>query len=133
MSDTEKGFTVKDHRSLNEEGELKDKSEGKDDEKQNQKAGHTQGAEDQRASHPLPEANFTALIFSLSSTALFHMGEIGDPQTGENKTDLPLAKHAIDTIAMLQEKTAGNLTEEEDKFTKSILTDLRWRFVKAKK
>ena len=53
-------------------------------------------------------------------------------ETGEKKIDLALAKHAIDTIAMLQEKTSGNLTEEEKKFTESVLADLRWRFVKAK-
>ena len=84
-------------------------------------------------SHPLPEPNYTALIFSLSSTALFHLGEVGDPQTGEKKEDLPLAKHAIDTIAMLQEKTTGNLSDEEKKFTESILADLRWRYVGARK
>jgi hypothetical protein len=81
----------------------------------------------------LPEVNFTSLIFSLSSSALFHFGEIPDPNTGEKKQDLPLAKHAIDTISMLQEKTQGNLTEEEQKFLDSVLTDLKWRFVKAAK
>ena len=47
--------------------------------------------------------------------------------------DFALAKHSIDTIGMLKEKTKGNLTEEEDKFIESILTDLRWRYVKATK
>jgi len=118
MSEEEKGFVVKDHRSLDQKGELKDKSP-------EEKPG---------GEHPpLPEADFTSLIFSLSSTALFHLGEIPDPQTGENAIDLSLAKHAIDTISMLQEKAAGNLTNEEQKFTESVLTDLRWRFVKAKK
>jgi hypothetical protein len=88
---------------------------------------------EKREAPPLPEPNFTALIFSLSSTALFHLGDIPDPQTGEKQMDLSLAKHTIDTIAMLQQKTAGNLTEEEQKFTESILADLRWRFIKASK
>jgi hypothetical protein len=79
----------------------------------------------------LPEVNFTSLIFSLSSTALFHFGDIADPQTGKTKKDLPLAQHAIDTIAMLKEKTEGNLTDEEQKFLESVLTDLRWRYVKV--
>ena len=75
--------------------------------------------------------NFNSLIFSLSSSALLHLGDIADPQSGEKRKDIPLAKHTIDTIAMLQEKTQGNLTEEEEKFLESILTDLRWRYVKA--
>jgi len=79
----------------------------------------------------LPEVNFSTLIFSLSSSALFHLGEIADPQTGEKKKDLPLAKHAVDTIVMLREKTKGNLTEEEQKFIDSVLNDLQWRYVKA--
>jgi uncharacterized protein YjaG (DUF416 family) len=75
--------------------------------------------------------NFNSLIFSLSSSALLHLGEIADPQSGEKKKDIALAKHTIDTIAMLKEKTEGNLTGEEEKFLESILTDLRWRYVKA--
>jgi len=82
---------------------------------------------------PLPEITFPSLIFSLSSTALFHLGELPDPQTNEKKKDLPLAKHAIDTIAMLKEKTAGNLTGDEEKFIENILTDLRLRYVKEKR
>ncbi len=82
---------------------------------------------------PLPEITFPSLIFSLSSTALFHLGELPDPQTNEKKKDLPLAKHTIDTIAMLKEKTAGNLTGDEEKFIENILTDLRLRYVKEKR
>ena len=82
---------------------------------------------------PMPEINFASLIFSLSSTALFHLGELPDPQTNEKKKDLSLAKHAIDTIAMLKEKTAGNLTGDEEKFVVNVLTDLRLRYVKEKK
>ena len=68
---------------------------------------------------------------SLSSSALLHLGEIPDPQTGQKQQDLPLAKHTIDTIGMLKEKTQGNLSDEEQKFLDSMLTDLRWRYVRA--
>ena len=80
---------------------------------------------------PLPEVNFNSLIFSLSSSAFLHIGDIADPQTGEKKKDLPMAKHSIDIIAMLKDKTKGNLTEEEQKFLDNILADLRLRYVKA--
>ena len=133
MSEEEKGFVIKDRRALDDKGELKEKSSK---EEQGKKAPEEEIKkeirEEEARTPPLPEANFTSLIFSLSSTVLFHLGDISDPQTGEKKTDLSLAKHTIDIIAMLQEKTSGNLTDEEQKFTESILADLRWRFVKAR-
>ncbi len=130
MNEEDKGFIIKDRRSLDEKGELKEKG-SEEVKKEEETKGQASKEETQKP--PLPEVNFTALIFSLSSSALFHFGEIPDPNTGEKKQDLPLAKHAIDTISMLQEKTQGNLTEEEQKFLDSILTDLKWRFVKAAK
>ncbi|RJR24393.1 MAG: DUF1844 domain-containing protein [Desulfobacteraceae bacterium] len=95
--------------------------------------GRENGAAKETARPPLPEVNFSSFIFSLSSTALFHLGEIADPQTGEKKQDLPLAKHSIDTLGMLREKTKGNLSREEEKFLESILTELRLRYVKLTK
>jgi len=127
MSEEEKGFVVKDSRSLDEDGNPKDKTPEEEPEKK------PEGKKKTAGTPPLPEADFTSLIFSLSSTALFHLGDIADPETGEKTVDLSLAKHAIDTISMLQEKTSGNLTGEEKKFTESVLADLRWRFVKAGK
>ena len=131
MNEQEKGFTIKDRRSFDEKGEAKEK--GTEDIKEEKKETAEQAEKDKTRQTPLPEANFTSLVFSLSSSALFHFGEIADPGTGEKRQDLPLAKHAIDTLSMLQEKTQGNLTEEEQKFLESVLTDLKWRFVKAAK
>ncbi|MGD8983441.1 MAG: DUF1844 domain-containing protein [Desulfobacteraceae bacterium] len=125
-----KGFVVKDKRALDDKGELKEEKEeaaAKVKEEEERKEEPKEKAE--RA--PLPEVNFNSLMFSLSSSALLHLGEIADPQSGEKKKDIALAKHTIDTIAMLKEKTQGNLTGEEEKFIESILTDLRWRYVKA--
>ena len=74
------------------------------------------------------EITFTSLIFSLSSSALLSMGEIADPATGEKTENFTLAKHTIDTIVMLKEKTKGNLTEEEDKFVMAVCADLKLRY-----
>ena len=128
MEEEEKGFVIKDRRALNEDGELKDK-ETKEEKKKAEPEKDASGEE----TPPLPEVNFASLIFSLSSTALFHLGEAADPRTGEKKVDLPLAKHVIDTISMLKEKTEGNLTEEEKKFTETVLNDMRWHYINAAK
>jgi len=80
----------------------------------------------------MPEVTFANLIFSLSSSALYHLGEIKDPVTGKQTKDLTLAKHSIDTLKMLQEKTKGNLDGDEAELIENILHDLRLRYVKAK-
>ena len=133
MEEEGKGFTVKDRRSLDEKGDLKDeRPEGDKPKEAAKKTEKREGARSDEAQRtPLPEVSFNSLIFSLSSSALLYLGEIADPQTGEKKRDLSLAKHTIDTIGMLKEKTKGNLDEEERRFLESILTDLRWRYVKA--
>ncbi len=59
------------------------------------------------------------------------LGEIADPQTGVKREDLPMAKHSIDIISMLKDKTKGNLDNEEQKFIDGILADLRLRYVKV--
>jgi hypothetical protein len=128
MEEEEKGFVIKDRRSLDDKGDLKEEAGEKDVKKEKAK----EAPKKEEARRPvLPEVDFSYFLVSLSSSALFHLGEIADPQTGQKSKDLPLAKHSIDIIAMLKEKTKGNLTEEEDKALESILTDLRWRYVKA--
>jgi hypothetical protein len=131
MAEEEKGFVIKDRRSFDEKGDVKEKTgeeAGKEEKKEERKQ---QARKEQAQRTMLPEVNFSYFLISLSSSALLHLGEIADPQTGQKTKDLPIAKHTIDTIAMLKEKTKGNLTDEEQKALESILTDLRWRYVKA--
>ncbi|NDY42068.1 DUF1844 domain-containing protein [Dissulfurirhabdus thermomarina] len=85
-----------------------------------------------RQTPPLPDVTFSTFVLSLNTSALCHLGEMDDPVSGKRCVDLVLAKQAIDTLALLQEKTAGNLTEEEAALLEHILFDLRLRFVKAK-
>jgi len=128
MAEEEKGFIIKDKRSLDEKGDLKDQRAKEERPKREAK----QEKRDEEADRtPLPEVNFNSLIFSLSSSALLNLGEIADPHTGQKRKDIPLAKHSIDIIAMLKDKTKGNLSEEEQRFLESILADLRWRYVRA--
>ena len=82
-------------------------------------------------SAPLPDVNFSTFLFSLNMSALVHLGENPELGSGETKKDLLLAQHTIDTLAMLQEKTIGNLAEDEKGFLEHILYDLRMRYVKT--
>jgi len=80
-----------------------------------------------------PPVDFHTFILSLGSSALYHMGELDGPDGQAGQTDLPLAKHTIDVISMLEEKTKGNLTGPEANLVESLLYDLRLRFVEKSK
>jgi len=79
-----------------------------------------------------PAVNFSTFVVSLNASALMHLGIIVDPSSGTKNKSLPMAKHTIDTLNMLKEKTAGNLSEEEESLLKNILYDLRIMYVKEK-
>jgi hypothetical protein len=133
MAEEEKGFIIKDKRTFSPEAGEREAEEPKE-------AKEEEGAEKEFAQHEaepaageeaqLPEVNFSTFIFSLSSSALLHFGEIQDPTTGEKKKNLPMAKHTIDILAMLEEKTQGNLSPDEEQLVQNILYDLRIRYVK---
>ena len=81
----------------------------------------------------MPEVTFPAFVMSLNTSALYHLGEIADPMTGKKVIELDLARHAIDTLALMQQKTKGNLTSDEEEMLKNILYDIKLRFVNASK
>jgi len=118
------GFTVKDKRAFGTQGKVKEEFGRTKKEEVKEK---------ERSTTPLPEVNFSSFLLSLSSSILLHLGEIADPQSGEKKKDLALAKQSIDIIRLLRDKTKGNLTQEEEKLLEHLLYDLRMRFVNASK
>ena len=122
----EKGFVVKDKRfSAKKEGE--GDASVKEEEKREEPP--REGSPEQEL--PLPEISFINFLFSLSTSALIQLGEIEDPISQKMVKDLPLAKQTIDLIGMLEKKTKGNLTPDEEKLMENILYDLRIRYVKA--
>ena len=81
----------------------------------------------------LPGVDFATFVLSLSHSALVHMGEAPSPETGKVEKELALARQTIDVIAMLEEKTKGNLSSDEGQILESLLFDLRLRYVEALK
>ena len=81
----------------------------------------------------MPEVTFTAFIMSLNTSALFYLGEIPDPATGQTVQDLVLVKHTIDTLDLLEKKTRGNLNEDEKNILEKFIYDLKMRYVQAAK
>jgi len=135
--DKEKGFTIRDKRVF-AEGEEEDRS-GKPDETEKPGETRTEHVREQAGTKPegqeevpLPEISFSNFIFSLSTSALIQLGEIPDPINNQTSKNLAMAKQTIDILGMLQEKTKGNLTDDEESLIENILYDLRMRFVTAR-
>ncbi len=80
----------------------------------------------------LPKIDFSSFILSLYSSGLVQLGQVEDPSSGKKSVNLDLAKHTINLIAMLEEKTSGNLTEDEKSLINTLLSEIRVAFVKAK-
>jgi hypothetical protein len=85
-------------------------------------------------SNDRPQVSFVAFVFSLASNAAVHFGDIPDPMTNERRpVDLDAAEQLIEILAMLEDKTRGNLSAEERQLLEQLLYELRMRFVEAKK
>jgi hypothetical protein len=92
--------------------------------------GKPQGKE---AADAHPKLDFATFVLSLSHSALVHLGEAPHPDGDPPKKDLALARQTIDMLGMLEEKTRGNLTGDEERMLSQILYDLRMRFLELSK
>ena len=77
----------------------------------------------------MPEVTFSTFALSLASSALMHLGEVPDPETGRTVRNEALARNAIDLLTMLDDKTRNGLTADESKLMRDILYELRMKFV----
>ena len=82
------------------------------------------------AERHLREANFNALVDFLASQAYMALGAINHPQTEAPVVDLVYAKHAIDLLTIIEQKTEGNLTAPEKNYMENVLYQLRMTFVR---
>ena len=93
-----------------------------------------QGPGQTQAGGSLPEkATFDDLLRLMATQALMYMGAFPDPQTGQAMVALDLAKLHIDMLGVLEEKTKGNLSDDESKALSGILNELRLQFVEVSK
>ncbi|MCH2172155.1 DUF1844 domain-containing protein [Myxococcota bacterium] len=94
-----------------------------------------EGSEPSGAGGEAPAIDFSTFALSVGTSALVHLGQVPDPETGEKTSppNLPLAKQAVETLQMLEVKTRGNLDEDEAKLIGSLLYEIRMRYVNAQK
>ena len=136
MTEEDKGFIIKDRRIFAEgDQEKEDKKESSGEEIKDQAQKETAPEEKQEKQKPeihLPEINFATFIFSLNTSALMHLGVLEDPVSGKKVKNLAMGKQTIDILSMMEKKTKGNLSKEEESMLKNILYDLKIIYVKEK-
>jgi hypothetical protein len=134
-NDSSRGFRVTDRRRFSDDGETRP-----DESRSDEQAAETSSAP---ASAPESEApatgsaelppeevvSFSSFLLGLSTQALLHLGEIEDPMSGRVERDLGAAKHVIDILGILKDKTKGNLEQAEQQLLDAVLYDLRMRYV----
>ena len=84
-----------------------------------------------QAKQPLPPASFLTLINTLAMQSLYFMGKLADPNDKQTKVDMDMAKHNIDLMQLLEDKTKGNLTQEESKALGMALHEVRMQYVQT--
>jgi hypothetical protein len=134
----EKGFVIKDRRRFDDSGQARPEQPGEEPPAKAQEppeakpAGPRQEekAQDASTEQAFPELNFSTFVFSLGTSAMYHFGDIPDPVTKKAERNLEAVKQTIDILAILKEKTKGNLVEDEERLLESLLYELRMRFVR---
>jgi Domain of unknown function (DUF1844) len=137
MDEEEKKFEVRDKRVFNQEGEqVREPSKEPPAPDFTPAGGEGMYTEEHGHTHPhehpegeLPPVDFISFVGSLGASALMYLGEKVAPDQPEGLKDLHGAKQMIDLIALLEEKTKGNLTDDESAMLKSLLYNLRMRYV----
>jgi hypothetical protein len=131
----EESFTVSDKRRfvVDDSGGVKpERDVGAGKKKEAPEASEPTREEQQRKFSegvPLPDIDFSTFVFSLSSSAMLHLGLMENPYTKTIDKNLPLAQQTIDIISMLKDKTKGNLSDEEENLITHLLTELRLKYV----
>lgn len=105
------------------------KSEAQAEKKRLEEESKKAPAADGTGERGMPEASFETLVSTMATQAMFAMGVIPDPRTGQRVQHLDLARHHIDMLTVIDEKTRGNLSEEETKLLSQTLYELRNNYI----
>jgi hypothetical protein len=127
-NEEEKGFVVKDRRRFADGGAEEEQKRDQQSEEP-QTAPQPDSAREEPEQGPLPEVSMATFVFSLSSAARGPLGGSPEPEPNRPGVDLVRAIPSLDTLGMLQEKTKGNLSSDEENLLRSVLYDLRMRYV----
>jgi hypothetical protein len=124
----EPGFTVTDKRSFTVEGERRQEEDEKAPQPADSPAADAPDAAESIIGEG-PQIDFPSYLLSYYTQGLVLLGEVPNPMTNKKEQDMEGARHTIDILSMLQDKTKGNLSKEEDQLLDSVLYELRMKFM----
>ncbi|MBN1546108.1 MAG: DUF1844 domain-containing protein [Syntrophaceae bacterium] len=132
------GFVVRDKRHFDESGNVRPDEPGEaaesstaSDRKPEESRPETGTSKEERSEEDTyPAVDFIGFILSLSTTAMYHFGDIPDPYTQKKEKNLAAAKQTIEILNIIYEKTRGNLDEQEKQILEEALYELRMRYIK---
>ncbi len=127
------GFTVKDKRAFREDGEIRKETIPPEQLKRDQadpfKVVNDTARPEEVPPGTGPKIDFPSYILSYYTQGLVLLGEVPNPYTNKKEEDVEAARHTVDILEMLQEKTKGNLSQEEGQLLDSVLYELRMKFM----
>jgi hypothetical protein len=126
------GFVVKDKRLFDESGKERPQEEAQPSTAEEKPKVQEDSPTEPKQESDYQQVNFTNFVLSLSTSALFHFGDFPEHEGGASEKNLPAAKQTIDILDMLNEKTKGNLNENENNLIQGVLYELKMRYVKEK-
>ncbi len=129
-SEEDGGFSISDKRHFTSEGEVrKETADQAAKESAPQQADAGAPPEDKRSIDQEERIDFPSYVLTYYTQGLVLLGEVPNPYTNKKEENLQAARHMIDILALLQEKTRGNLDQEEQQLLDSVLYELRMKFM----
>ena len=127
----EQSFRVTDKRGFTENGEpaARDTSEKAEDKQTTEPASASEAGPKGGEAPPKPTIDFPSYVLSYYTQGLVLLGEVPNPYTNKKEEDIEAARHTIDILSMLQEKTKGNLSQAEQQLLETVLYELRMKFM----
>ena len=127
----QEGFRITDKRGFQENGESR--TPDVPEEKKEEPAGEPSSEAGRNASEPKaeqrPPIDFPSYILSYYTQGLVLLGEVPNPYSGKKEEDVEASRHTIEILAMLQEKTKGNLRKDEEQLLENVLYELRMKYM----
>ena len=127
----QENFRVTDKRSFKEDGESRasDGSEKKEEKPDDEPSSETRSDASEQDARQQPPIDFPSYILSYYTQGLVLLGEVPSPYSGKKEEDVEASRHTIEILAMLQEKTKGNLHKDEEQLLESVLYELRMKYM----
>jgi len=127
----EQGFKVTDKRGFQDEGEAQKAESAQKAEEQPVKESSSAAGNIPPEQEGAPRApiDFPSYLLSYYTQGLVLLGEVPNPYTNKKEEDVEAARHTIDILSMLEQKTRGNLTKEEQQLLETVLYELRMKFM----